>query len=189
MSDTYAYQYAGTSGNWQSQPRWEPGNIQAQWRYTWHQQEALQIANALAVKLPTASSSRGWSNGGADMALSVIAAWQDHPWASHFEGWWIHPLKHQDLGNNVRDYMRSNLSLGYTASYPFNATWIIQAQGGTSPYQTDIAALDQSPWLISGGVQINQPSGNVWHVSFVENITQASTQDFGINIEVKFPIQ
>jgi len=186
--NSFAYQYKGVSGGWDSQPRWELGNIQAQWRYTWSKQENLQIASALAVKLPTGSVSRGWSNGGTDVALSIITAWQKHKWASHFEVWWIHPLKRQDLGSPIGDYIRSNLSIGYQASYPFKATWIGQIQGGTSPYQTTNPALNQSPWLISGGVQFKASSDNRWQLSFIENITQASTQDFGINLELKIPI-
>jgi len=187
--NSYAYQYSQTSKHWDSQPRWDIGNIQAQWRYIWRKQENLQVSNAVAIKIPTAPSSRGWSNGGTDIALGMIAAWQGTTWASHAEVWYTHPLKRQDLGGDIRDYIRSNLSLGYNALYPFKATWIAQVQGGNSPYQTGIAALDQSPWLISAGIQVKQASGNTWRMSFVENITQSSTQDFGINIEIQMPIQ
>ena len=186
----YAYRYRGITGGWDSQARWEMGNIQSQWRYQWNPKtdRAWRWASALALKLPSGSTSRGWSNGGTDMALGGIATWHDNQWAAHAELWWVHPFKRQDFGSPIRDYGRTSLSVNYNATLPFQATWIAQIQGGLSPYQTGINALDQSPWLISGGVRLHADHGASWALTFTENITQQSTQDFGIGIEINMPL-
>jgi len=148
----------------------------------------LQLSHALAVKLPTGSVARGWSNGGVDVALGMIAAWQSKAWATHIESWWTHPLKRQDLGYSIRDYVRNSLSLGYSALYPIEATWLVGVQGGTSPYKTGVNALDQDPWLMSAGMYIKTETGSRWKFSFTENLTQSSTQDFGVSLEIQVPL-
>jgi len=186
--NAYAYQYNGLLGAWKGHSGWGLGNIQAQWRYELAALAGIQISTGLGLKIPTASVSQGWSNGGVDAAWGVMAAWQHNRWASHAETWWTHPLKRQDFGHAIADYMRASLSVAYAADTPWHVTWIGQVQGGTSPYRTGLAAMDKAPWLVSGGVEIKAQEGRVWQLTLIENITQESTQDFGINVEVSLPL-
>jgi len=98
------------------------------------------------------------------------------------EAWWIHPLKRHDYGLPIQDYFRTSFSLGKKAAWLSNSTITVQIQGGTSPYRTGFSALDQSPWLISFGVNLPETEQHHWSIAMVENITQESTQDFGFLI-------
>ena len=175
----YTYQYRVAGGGWNNRARWETGNLSLQWRYSWDiAYGSWSVASAL--KIPTASAARGWSNGGSDIAMGVTGNWQKQQWYTHLEAWWIHPLKNHDLGSPINDYFRSNLTLGYAANWPFKNLLTVQLQGGSSPYHSGIAALDQPPWLVSFGLQIPSRHHHLWKLAFVENITQQSTQDFGL---------
>ncbi|MDQ6954720.1 MAG: DUF3187 family protein [Mariprofundaceae bacterium] len=186
----YGYRYRGTTGGWDSQPRWEMGNIQSQWRYQWNPKDdaSWRWANALAIKIPSGATSRGWSNGGTDIAFGAMVTWHNDQWATHTELWWTHPFKRQDFGSAIHDYARTSLSIDYQATFPFQAAWIAQVQGGLSPYQTGLDGLDQSPWLISAGVRLHAYNGASWALTFSENIAQQSTQDFAIGIEINMPL-
>jgi len=182
--NSFAYQYSGASEGWNSQSRWEMGNIQAQWRKTWGDEEKIQTSSALSVKIPTGSSKRGWGHAGIDLGAAIIQSWQDANWKAHAELWWIHPFARQDFGSPIKDYLRSTLSLGHAAKLLFNAVWVVQVQGGTSPYKTGIAPLDQPPWLVSAGFQHEAINHTSWNFAFTENITQRNTQDFGVSLQV-----
>lgn len=191
--NVYGYHYTGPTGGWNSAPQWETGNLNLQWRYSLldHTPDDADstLAIASAIKLPTASQSRGWSNGGSDIGLGLTGQQQLNALFFHVEGWWIHPLKQLDYGSSVRDYFRTSLSLGTEIDWLANSIITAQVQGGTSPYQTGISAMDQSPWLIAFGIQLPSDSRHHWNIGFVENLTQNSTQDFGIFAEYQFKNQ
>ncbi len=63
---------------------------------------------------------------------------------------------------------------------------MIQAQGGASPYRTGEPVLDAAPWLVSFGVRLAS-AGAQWSLVFTENITQRSTQDFGVALGCSLP--
>jgi len=185
-NDQFGYFYQGSGGRWQSQPRWEMGSVQLTLRTKPSQQPWALL---VGVRLPTASRSRGWGAGGVDLGLGAVASWQRGAWFGHGEGWGVHPFVRHDFGRGVRDYLRASATLGrkFTPfSTPIHA--LIQAQGGTSPYRTGVAAMDSAPWLISVGVRGVSAGGWQWSTTFVENITQASTQDFGLSVGVTIPI-
>jgi len=181
----YFYQKNGTG--WRGQPRWQMGSVQLTLRTQVSQQPWALL---VGLRLPTASRSRGWGAGGADLGLGSVASWQHGVWFGHGEGWWVHPFVRHGFGGAVRDYLRASATLGrrFTPfSIPIHA--LIQAQGGTSPYRTGVAAMDNAPWLISFGVRGVSDGGWQWSTTFTENITQASTQDFGLSVGLTIPIK
>ncbi len=184
--NVFAYHYQGVSGGWSGQPRWELGNIRLKVR---HQLLKDVLAVMGGIQLPTASHARGWTNGGVDIGLGVVGSWAVKTWFTHLEGWWLHPFVRSDAGSPVRDYLRAAFTVGKRISIlpaPFNL--IVQIQGGSSPYNTGIAALDAAPWLISFGIRSATKDGTQWSFAFIENITQQSTQDFGIALGVSAPV-
>jgi len=171
---------------WHSQPRWEIGNLQLTLR---HQIIPKQWALLIGIQLPTANQHRGWSHGGRpDTALGTVGSWQHGIWFGHGEGWWIHPLIRHDIGYPIHDYFRASATLGRRI-HLFASTYnlLLQTQGGSSPYRTNIAALDRSPWLISLGIRTSASNHWQWNFAFTENITQPSTQDFSLSSGITIP--
>jgi len=185
--NVYAYQYTGNNRSWKSTPQWELGNLAIQWRYS-QPFDSGSWSLASAIKLPTASQSRGWSSGGSDIALGFIDDQKKERFYGHVEIWWIHPLKRHDIGSQIQDYYRSDITLGIESDWPSGSLFMLQLQGGSSPYRTNIISLDQSPWLISFGLQVPTKTDNKWTFGFVENITQNSTQDFGLMLEYQLKL-
>ncbi len=182
----FAYRYQGVTGGWNSRARWEMGNIRLKLR-----QQLLK--NMLTVmgglQFPTASSKRGWTNGGVDMGLGIAGSWESEAWFMHLEGWWLHPFARDDTGSPVRDYFRGSWTLGrQIIIFPVAFNLIAQVQGGSSPYHTGITTLDAAPWLFSVGFRTVTPRGVQWSFAFIENITQQSTQDFGITLGFSVPL-
>jgi len=185
-ADQFAYFYQGVAGGWTGRSGWQPGNVRVKAKQQLGDKFPLlsgyaQLALQLEAQLPTASRSLGWSHGGADAAAGMVASWQSGSAFSHLEAWWVHPFKRNDSGSPVRDYGRAAWTGGYAVHLrhvPLNL--IVQIQGGSSPYQTGVAALDASPWLISFGFRTVDPGGRQWSLAFIENISQQSTQDFGM---------
>jgi len=183
--NSFAYHYTGVAGGWNSQPRWELGNIRLKLRRQLLK-DVLTIMGG--IQLPTASRARGWTNGGVDIGLGAVWSWRAGAWFSHLEGWWLHPFARDDAGFPTRDYLRTAATVGrHVTLFTIPLNLLAQVQGGSSPYRTGVAALDASPWLISFGFRSATKKGTQWSFTFIENITQDSTQDFGISLGVSFP--
>jgi len=177
-----------TPNGWQGRSHWELGNVRLNIKHELPDiAEGFQFSAEALVQLPTASQRRGWSHGGVDAGLGLLASWQGDVAFAHVGSWWVHPFKRQDAGYPIRDYARASVTAGYRVQWfdlPLNL--MLQVQGGGSPYRTGIPALDTSPWLISFGFRTASDAGLQWSLAFVENITQQSTQDFGINVGVSY---
>jgi len=189
----YNYQFSGAAGGWNSSPRWEPGNLSIGLKHLLHHDESLSLAVLAGAKLATANRSRGWGSGHADMAAGAAASWEDGTLFSHLNLWWVHPFNRSDLGYPVRDYFRSSLTAGwrpelFSSWLDMPASILVQVQGGTSPYRAGVLPLDRAPWLISFGANFLAASGHLWNLTFTENITQRSTQDFGLTMAVQIPV-
>ncbi len=179
----YAYRYGG-AGGWDGRARWEIGNVDMRLK-----RELLRdrLALMFGLNLSAASRARGWSHGGLDMGFGMVGSWREETWFAHAEGWWLHPAGGDVAGLPNRDYYRVSLALGrgvHWAGTPLKL--MIQAQGGASPYHSGVDVLDAAPWLVSLGLRFAQGETQ-WGFAFTENITQRSTQDFGIAWEVSLP--
>lgn len=185
----FAYSFRGPAGSWTGRGRWEAGNTELYLRRQIYASTGSAVALLASVQIPSGSRSRGWSNGSPDGGLGVAVSGEAGSLFGHLEGWGIHPFGQVDLGTPVRNYFRITALAGYRASLfstPFNL--IIQVQGGSSPYQTGIAALDTGPWLASIGFRVMSEDRLQWSASFTENISQESTQDFGLTIGIQIPV-
>jgi len=184
-NNRFAYRYRGVTGGWNSRARWEMGNIRLKLRGQLLKDTLTFMGG---IQLPTASRARGWTNGGVDMGLGAVWSWEAGVWFGHLEGWWLHPFARDDIGSPVRDYLRTAATVGRRVTlFTIPLNLIAQVQGGTSPYRTGVAALDASPWLISFGFRSATKQGMQWSFTFIENITQDSTQDFGMSLGVSIP--
>ena len=186
-ANRYAYFLAAGTG-WRDSARWELGNLRLHLRHgLTGPNNRPRIAVEGLLQLPTGSPSRGWSHAGADSALGMLASWDARPVSIHGGFWWVHPFAHLDRGLTTRDFWRGFVSLGRNIEWHGHPLGLVaQAQGGGSPYHAGIAALDAAPWLVSFGVRGRLAGGNTWGLAFVENISQASTQDFGLMLELSF---
>lgn len=186
-NDQFAYVLYGPGG-WQGRSRWELGNVRLNIKQELpHKTAGLRFAAEASVQLPSASQQRGWTHGGVDTGLGLLASWRGDAAFAHAGAWWVHPFRRLDAGFPVRDYARASVTGGYGVHWfgmPLNL--MLQVQGGASPYQTGIAALDRAPWLVTFGFRTASQSGLQWGFAFVENITQQSTQDFGINVDISY---
>ncbi len=185
--NVFAYRYRGVIGGWRGQPRWEMGNIRLKLR----RQLLKDVLTVMAgIQLPTASRTRGWTNGGTDMGLGAVWSWRSGTgtWFTHLSGWWLHPFARDDAGSPARNYLRAAFTVGREVTLlPVPLNLIVQIQGGSSPYHTGIMALDAAPWLMSVGLRWATGQGTQWSFGFIENITQESTQDFGISLGASIP--
>jgi len=179
----FAYRYP--SGNWQGRNRWELGNVQIKLRQGLAEGDDWTLAGIATMQLPSASHRRGWAHQGVDGGLG-LAVDKSFPTPMgkafvHAGGWWLHPFEKTDSGMATRDYMRSEFMLAInTPMFSIPLQWLAQIQGGSSPYQSGIAALDQQPWLLSFAMRVPSANGMIWSLGFAEGITQHSTQDFGL---------
>jgi len=185
----FGYFFRGSSGGWTGRDRWELGNTEIYLRRQIYADRSLAMTMLTALQIPSASRSRGWSNGSPDAGVGLALSGQSGSLFGHLEGWGIHPFGQLDQGAPTRNYFRVTALAGYRASifsHPINL--IVQVQGGGSPYQTGIAALDTQPWLISFGLRTTSHDDLQWSFAFTENISQKSTQDFSLTFSVRIPI-
>lgn len=185
----YAYLFNGKSGGWNGGQGWNLGDLSLRLKYRALHDESLDFSLLAAVKLPTASH-RGWGSGNADLAAGVALSWEGEQLFHHLNLWGVKPLTGQEFGTPIRPYFRALLASGWKPEWL--AAWLeipiallVQVQGGLSPYRTGLLQADRPPWLISFGARFRSDSGRLWSVTFVENITQRSTQDFGISVGVE----
>jgi len=185
-----AYGYAmnhDKGANWQSQNRWELGNIELSGRYHLAGNDAWAMAGLAALKLPTASTSRGWSSGAADLAAGLVLSLHQGDWFAHVEGWMIQPLASDEPGISYKAYTRGSLTAGYQVGD--TVAIIVQGQGGGSPYQSNIAELDHPPFLISFGLRGAASLGWSWSLAVVENISQKTTQDISMMAGLSWQVE
>jgi len=176
----------GRGGGWRGRNRAEFGNIELSGRFQLVKGKTWALAALAAVKLPTASKARGWGSGASDLAVGGVLSWRSGDGFAHLEGWFVQPLASDAPGIRYQRYVRGSVTLGYQL---FDAvSVIVQAQGGNSPYQSEISALDHPPFLISFGLRGHvgaaggKASGLGWTATIVENISQVTTQDIAVVI-------
>jgi len=186
-NNRFAYRIDNAKGTrWQSRNRWQMGNVELSARYHLAGNAQWAIAALAAVKLPTASQSDGWGSGAADLASGVVLSWHQGRWFSHLEGWLIQPFAQDTPGMHYSAYPRGSLAAGYQLFD--RASLIVQAQGGNSPYHSQINMLDHAPFLIAFGMRGALASEAGWSVTIVENITQVTTQDISIAFGLSWPM-
>lgn len=191
-NNQYAYMLTGA---WNSRPQWELGNISAGLQYPVMRSEHDALALLAGGKIPTADRQRGWGSGTWDGGIGFVDSFRAQPFFAHIEAWYMKPFgrDHVPFIRN-RAYARASLAIGWEGRFfrPLGVSnrlfsFIIQSQGGMSPYDnTGMPALDQNPWLIAFGLRWQDSRQRDWLISFTENITQQSTQDFGIGIACAF---
>ncbi len=187
-NSSYAYALDHNSGaQWQGQNRWEFGNIELSARYHLAGSEHWAMDVLAASKLPTASKSRGWGSGAADIAAGFVTSLHQGDWSAHLEGWLIVPLVKDEPGLRYKKtYSRGSFTVGYRV---FDSVGlIVQAQGGNSPYRTAISNLDHPPFLVSFGLRGVTSYGWGWTLAFVENITQVTTQDVSVTAGINWQL-
>jgi len=182
----FAYMFDNGRGTrWQGRSRFELGNVELSSRFQLASGEHWAMAALAAIKLPTASKARGWGSGASDLAAGGVVSWRQGGAFAHLEGWAIQPLASDAPGIRYQRYVRGSVTLGYQL---FDATSVIvQVQGGNSPYQSTISALDHPPFLISFGLRghvggTGKDSGLGWTATIVENISQVTAQDISVAI-------
>jgi len=186
-NNSFAYMIDNGQGTrWQGKSQFEFGNFELSGRYKLFQGEHWGMAALAAVKLPTASKARGWGSGASDVAAGGVVSWRQGGGFVHMEGWVIQPLASDEPGIRYQGYLRGSVTLGYQL---FDAVSLIaQVQGGNSPYQSMISALDHPPFLVAFGLRGNfgsagnGDSGLGWTATIVENISQVTTQDISVAI-------
>ena len=187
-NNSYAYVLNHADGaRWQSSNRWQMGNVELSARYHLLGNERWALAGLAALKLPTASRSQGWGSGAFDLALGLVSSLHRGRWFAHIEGWLIQPLANDESGIHYKSYARGSLATGYELWD--NVAVIVQAQGGHSPYQSQVAALDHPPFLISFGLRGSTVWGWAWSLAVVENISQKTTQDISIMAGVNWQVE
>jgi len=193
-NNSFAYRFDNGKGiRWQGRSQFELGNVELSSRYQLLRGEHWGMAALAAIKLPTASKARGWGSGASDLAAGVVVSWQQGHAFAHLEGWAIQPLASDEAGIRYERYMRGSVTLGYQL---FDAAaLIVQVQGGNSPYQSTIAALDHPPFLVSFGLRgklgsdAEGASDLGWTATIVENISQVTAQDISVAIGLTWPIE
>jgi len=138
------------------------------------------LALLAALQLPTGSEARGWSNGEPDVAAGLVYSWRGSAWFAHLEGWGIIPLKKTDPGIEYSAYARGSMVLGRVLNS--RVSLLGQLQGGNSPYSSGITELDGSPVQLSFGANWIVTPRTMLNFTFVENITQDTTPDFGFTV-------
>jgi len=180
-NDSFAYVFNPAKGTgWRGRSRVEIGNIELSARYHLLGEGEWKLAALAAVKLPTASKARGWGSGEPDLAVGTVTSWKNSDWFAHLEGWVIQPLAKDQPGIHYGRYLRGSVVAGYQLFD--SAALIVQAQGGSSPYNTGISGLDHPPFLISFGLRGQLTTGMGWHATIVENISQVTTQDISVAV-------
>lgn len=193
-SNSFAYTFDnGKGARWRGSNRAELGNIELSGRFQLSKRESWALAALMAVKLPTASKTRGWGSGASDLAVGGVVSWHQGDRFAHLEGWLVQPLAKDEPGIHYERYLRGSVTLGYQL---FDSTsLIVQAQGGDSPYQTMISALDRSPFLVSFGLRghlssgLGGATGLGWTATVVENISQVTTQDISVAVGLSWSVE
>lgn len=168
---------------WSSENRWEIGNISLEMQSQVYQKDQLAIALLSSVHLPTSSKSRGWSSGKTDLSLGSAISWHGDDYFAHAELRAIHTGAKSEGNMHYQNYIRSSATLGRDLGNHYSA--LIQIQGGTSPYQSDIYVLEQNPWVMNIGLRMQQGS-TLYTFIFSENITQYTTADFALGVNVRW---
>ncbi len=183
----------GKGASWRGNSHPEFGNVELSERLQLLKGKSWALAALAAVKLPTASKARGWGSGPVDIAGGGVVSWHGGDGFAHLEGWLIQPLANDEAGIRYTQYLRGSLTLGYQL---FDAVSVImQVQGGDSPYQSMISALDHPPFLVSFGLRGNLASvggggsGLGWTATIVENISQVTAQDISVVIGLSWPFE
>jgi hypothetical protein len=114
------------------------------------------------------------------VAAGLVYSRRGSAWFAHLEGWGIIPLKKTDPGIDYNAYFRGSFALGRVLTRRISL--LAQIQGGTSPYSSGIAELDNSPVQFSFGANWIVTPRSMLNFTFVENINQDTTPDFGFTV-------
>lgn len=176
----------GRGERWQGSNRWQAGNAELSGRVKLAAGRHWALAGLAAVKLPTASQSRGWSSGAADLAAGALISAQRGAWFAHLEGWMVQPLARDVPGIHYRAYPRGSIAAGYQLFE--HAALVVQLQGGNSPYRSQLRTLDHPPFLVAFGLHGELRDETRWTLSVVENITQSTTQDISLMAGLRWSV-
>lgn len=180
-NNRFAYQY---SSHWSGAAQPELGNVVVGGKYKVVGGESWSLAGLTAIKAPTASKSRGWGSGAADIAAGAVLSWHNDDYFTHLEAWYIYPFAKSDAGLSYRSYGRGSVTAGLRMSQTLSA--VVQAQGGPSPYVSGLPQLVHPPYLISAGLQGEAYSNLGWSIFYTENISQKTTQDISISVNLSW---
>lgn len=178
------YNYRFSNGWHDPSAGWEMGNVVLSSRIRLSEGDDSDLAGLVAVKVPTASLSRGWGSGAADIGAGIVWSKAAENWFAHLDGWLIHPTAKRVPAMGYGLYARGALSLGWHYSEEY--TLIAQLQGGTSPYADKVARLNDAPLLVSFGLRGKTGNGTNWAVAFVEDFTYYTTQDFSLMLSLSW---
>lgn len=176
-NDRYGYDF-NVGGGWSDGPGAEIGNAVLTLRTPLLSKPDEALAALAAVKLPTASASRGWGSGAADIGAGMVWSQMRGAWFGHLDGWLIYPLAADIAGVDYSLYFRGAAVLGWR--WADNLSALVQIQGGSSPYSTSIARLKDGPLLITFGLRGELESGMGWSIAFAEDLSYYTTQDFSL---------
>jgi len=168
---------------WTAQNRWEMGNISLELQSQVYQTDHLAVAILSSMYLPTSSKARGWSSGGIDLSLGTTMSWYGEHYFAHAELRAIRTGAASEGTLVYKDYLRTSIAVGREFGQKYSA--LIQIQGGSSPYQSDLFVLDQNPWVLLFGWRIRGDSA-LYSLNFSENITQYTTADFSFGFNIRW---
>lgn len=180
-NNSFAYRF---NGHWSGAAQPELGNVVVGAKLRVAGGDNWSLAGLTAVKAPTASKSRGWGSGAADVAAGAVISWASDSYFTHLEAWYIYPFAGDEAGLTYRSYGRGSVTAGLRMSESLSA--VVQAQGGQSPYVSGLPQLIHPPYLISTGLQGEAYNKLEWSIYFTENISQKTTQDISISVNLSW---
>jgi hypothetical protein len=186
--DEFVYFYNDPDGSesWQGQEGWEVGNLAISLRHHLISGEGWSAALLGGITLPTGSRKRGWGTGKPDIAIGGVVSWLSSNWFGHVEGHLLHPFATGSTATAYRDYARLSSTLGYRLSDRWSL--MAQVQGGSSPYDTSLQQLDDTPWLVTFGARVAYSKASSLTLAFTEDITHETTTDFTVTVGLKFDL-
>ncbi|MDQ6963225.1 MAG: DUF3187 family protein [Mariprofundaceae bacterium] len=168
---------------WSAENRWEMGNISLEIQSQVYKKNSVAIALLASAKLPTSSKTRGWSSGKADFSLGTVFSWHGDDYFAHSELRAIYTGAKSEGSMQYQHYVRASATLGRDFGKHYSV--LVQIQGGSSPYQSQLYVLEQNPWIMNFGLRIQGESA-LYTLSFSENITQYTTADFSFGFHVRW---
>ncbi len=186
--DEFGYFYIDPDGSesWSGREGWEVGNLAISLRHHLFSREGWSAALLGGVTLPTGSQERGWGTGKPDMAIGAVVSWLSGNWFGHVEGHLLHPFATGSTATAYRNYARVSSTVGYRIGDRWSL--LAQVQGGTSPYDTGLQELDDSPWLVSFGARMVYRKDRSLTLAFSEDMTHDTTADFTLTVGLEFDL-
>lgn len=186
--DEFGYFYNDPDGSesWSGVEGWEVGNLAISLRRHLISGEGWSAALLGGFTLPTGSRKHGWGTGKPDIAIGTVASWLSGNWFGHVEGHLLHPFATGSTATAYRDYARLSSTLGYRLGDRWSL--MAQVQGGSSPYDTSLQQLDDSPWLATFGARMAYSKARSLTLAFTEDMTHETTTDFTLTVGLEFDL-